>query len=107
MAKCKKCGLEIDWKKSGGRWCCFNSGTEVEHWDACKTAEWKKVAALGVRFEAEKGSGYLLDGRRHYDIQTSGWHTGSLYKPSGDCTECCLPWEVCDWPCPDATPTLA
>lgn len=27
---------------------------------------------------------------------------GSKYKPSGDCAECCPPWEVCSWPCPDS-----
>ena len=27
---------------------------------------------------------------------------GNNFKLSGDCSECCVPWEVCNWPCPDA-----
>ena len=27
---------------------------------------------------------------------------GKDFKLTGDCAECCEPWEICSWPCPDA-----
>lgn len=102
MATCKKCASQIDWRKTEGRWRCFNAGSETDHWDTCKTREWDMIVAAGVRFEDKSGTGYLTKHGKRHDKKSAGVHTGLLYKPSGDCAGCIEPWEVCDWPCPDA-----
>ena len=35
---------------------------------------------------------------------SSNWNItiGKNFKLSGDCVGCCEPWEICNWPCPDA-----
>jgi hypothetical protein len=62
---------------------------------------WKQLNLWRPAGEAGKNV-YKIEGNKSRLIQSSsGWIKGDQYKPSGDCAECCVPWEVCTWPCPD------
>ena len=67
MAKCRDCGVKLDWVRVVDKWIPFTNG--VRHWDDCKAKA-------------------VLEIRRGEKI------TGARYTPS--CEECAIPpWEVC------------
>jgi hypothetical protein len=105
MAKpCKTCGALVDWKREAGKWQCHNAGTTVDHWDACSKNKFDRIKKTGEYFENGTTKGYITDlkpsGVQY--TQQSARVVGDRYKPSGDCADCCPPWEVCSFPCPDA-----
>lgn len=101
MAKCKRCGLPVDWVKIGGRRFCYDKGTGIEHWSKCSSKRWESVRK-GVRFESKMISGYVTEGKVYYEMISSGFNRGKEFKQSDECGHCCPPWEICSKPCPDA-----
>ena len=101
MATCKLCGDPIKFSKVGKVWNVSNPDGS-EHWDTCKAKQFEFVKENGAFFEDGYVKGYRMpDGQVVYTQQGTRI-VGDLYKPSGDCAECCAPWEVCSWPCPDS-----
>lgn len=93
MTTCKKCSLEIIWKKTGDRWTCLNPDGS-DHWDACSEARTKLIQAEGISFSDEKGSGFLHRGKRHYMTGHGKVTLASDYcLPVCDCKN--PPWEDC------------
>ena len=105
--KCKSCGASVDWKRESGsgKWQCFNAGTQVDHWDQCSKNKFERIKRTGEYFEDGKTKGYItaLKPSGVQYTQQSKRVRGNLYKLSGYCADCCAPWEVCSWPCPDET----
>lgn len=109
MGICKKCSSRVDWKKIGKRWFCFNAGTDTDHWDICSKTRTARIVRTGLPFIEDTASdhieGYKTDLKPSGELLMLQAHisiTGENYKQSGDCAECCSPWEICGWPCPDS-----
>ena len=69
VSLCKKgCGMEVYWRRpiGGGTPQCFNSGTDIVHWDSCSQARTKRVMAEGAPFADEKGEGFIFEGKKKY-----------------------------------------
>lgn len=71
MRPCGKCGLNVQWVRSGTkpdgnpRWKCVNpDGTE--HWDTCSQERTRRVKAEGTPFTDEHGDGYIYNGKKVY-----------------------------------------
>ena len=73
----------------------------------------KQVESIGIGWPLVSGWKHKAVGRQINDDQKKLFESfagskdrnrvvGANYKLSGDCAECCEPWEVCTWPCPDA-----
>jgi hypothetical protein len=101
MAKCKNCGNPIKFTKNGASWLITNPDGS-EHWGTCKAAQFELIKESGEFFEDGYVKGYRMSDGTIYKTQTGKRVVGKNYNPSGDCAECCVPWEVCTWPCPDA-----
>lgn len=41
---CRSCGAPVEWRKTAkGRWCPYDAGTEVSHFETCPdAARWSK-----------------------------------------------------------------
>lgn len=111
MSLCKECGLEVEWKRESGsgRWQCHNAGTDTDHWDLCSKTRAARIKATGIPFKAKRGkekvTGYKTPFKRSGEQLTRAEHRpirGRNYNPTGDCIGCCVPWEICTFPCPDA-----
>ena len=100
MAKCNKCGLEIRFTKKDGRWLVHNPDGS-DHWDACSKARVDAIKSRGTFFVSDRTQGYKLPDGGVFITQTSRRVVGEDFHLSGDCADCCEPWEVCTWPCPD------
>ena len=68
----------------------------------------RKVGATGVFFTEQRGdqiiTGYKTSLKKSGEQQTRNEGLvirGDLYKPTGDCADCCPPWKICDRPCAD------
>jgi hypothetical protein len=90
MSECKKCGLEIVWKREGTRWLCYNlDGTE--HWDLCSKVRTEKQIATGKFFRDQYGEGYVTAERKMYTLKIA---------KSKNRVEVCFcatpPWELCE-----------
>ena len=103
MSLCKECGLEVNWTKSGRKWSCANPDGS-DHWDLCSQTKFARIKRTGEYFERGKTKGYLTEFKPsgvQLVQESSGRIKGALYQPTGDCAECCAPWEICSRPCPD------
>lgn len=70
MSKCKKCGMDIQWRKQGSKWIPYSHG--VMHWELCK----KPITETTVM------------------SKSNGVHVGENYVDvKCDCGV--PPWEVC------------
>lgn len=66
--------------------------SKQEYWIKKKQTEWIEIATMGKRFVTENNSGYLYEGKKHYDWIRGRTITGQNYKP----TACrCIPWDAC------------
>lgn len=104
MSKCKKCGSHIYWRNDGRQWQCFNPDGSV-HWDLCSKLCFEQVRSSGRLVIDGQDKGYTstvkAGGVQWFELHARV-RTGEHYHPSSDCAECCEPWEVCAFPCPDA-----
>jgi hypothetical protein len=102
MSTCKKCGGPVDWNQKNGRWHCYNAGTAIEHWDTCSDRRFAAIKASGKFFEEGATKGYrtmLKKSGVQYTQQSSG--VIKAKRAIVPCNDCVLPWEVCDFGCPN------
>ena len=73
----------------------------------------KQIDAIGVDWPLKKGWKLQVEGKKITEENRAIFEsfagenvgksiTGEFYKPSGKCLGCVPPWEVCEFPCPDA-----
>lgn len=100
MTKCKKCGMQVEWKTVGGKMSCYSLSGE-SHWDACSKKVFDDVKKHGKAITEKRGKetchGYQSDkyGKKFYSRE--GTHTkGRNYKPVMHAENCnATPWEDC------------
>jgi hypothetical protein len=97
LRPCRECGASVIWRRSGGRWQCFNADGATIHWDSCSQRRWTQVKATGTRFETETEAGYAnsIHGTK-FDLLIADGPKREI--PT--CANCVPPWEVCPNRCP-------
>lgn len=100
-AICGKCSGYVEWKRTGGRWFCFNPDGS-DHWDTCSKRVFAKIKREGrpivVRDGREIAKGYAHPTLGIKFVSREGIVvTGKRYKPT-KCERACKvpPWDECD-----------
>lgn len=100
MRPCRKCGAKVEWRKTDGKWNCYNPDGS-DHWDSCSKNVWDDVKKHGEKFTRQDGRETVTGFRSEKYGEKAAMRSGIVikgkkYKPVTHVETChVLPWENC------------